>query len=376
DYNNTLPDTAISVLKTAYPAVPALNGVYTEADSSVVITWEEPDFAPKTFMTTEDCENLDPFNFSNLGAFSTYDGKEYEGNWQIWGTYPGNEKGNQQKHAWFVMYNAPWPNNYEWYNTAHSGSKSFASYDSSNEVTNDWLISPELPGVAQTITFFAATGEDYGSQEIEVYYSTTGKDVDDFIQIGETIEVEEGEYDDDDDWQTLWTEISIDLPEGAVYFAIRNVSDDVWAVYVDDITFMQSTEKIDLLGYNVYRNGEKVNDELVTNREWSEAHIAPATYAYHVEAIYDKGIAPLSEAYDVTVLTVDGIESADASSVSVNAGQGIINITGACGITYSICNAQGMTLCQAEGTGSDTIAVRPGVYVVKVANSAIKVVVK
>lgn len=375
--NNTLPDTAINVLQTVYPAVLDLTGVYTEADSSVVITWEEPDYAPKTIEAFEDCENLDPFNFSNLGVFTTYDAKEYEDGWHIWGKYPGNPNdGVQEPHAWFVMENDihDYSKRYEWYATARSGNKSFASYDCKTEVTNDWLISPVLPGVAQTVTFYAATGEDYGSQEIEVYYSTTGTDIADFIQIGETIEVEEGEYDDDYDWQTFWNEISIDLPEGAKYFAIRNMSDNVWAVYIDDISYLSSTEVISLKGYNVYRNGDKLNEELITDRTWSEAHIAPASYTYHVEAIYDKGVAPLSEPYEVTVL--DGIQSVDASAVAVKAGQGVIFISGAAGLDITVSNAQGLALHQAQGTGDDAVSVRPGVYVVKVADKAFKVAVR
>lgn len=379
DYNNTLPDTALTVLKSTYPAVDALEGTYAEADSSVFIKWFEPDYAPKVIEVVEDCENLDPFNFSNLGIFTTYDAKEYDGNWKIYGSYPGVG----EPHAWFVMQNNPkvWnPSPYEYYQTARSGLKSFASYDA-NIVSDDWLISPMLPGEAQTITFYAATGEDWGSEEIEVYYSTTGTDIADFIQIGETIEVEEGEYyydreEDEEVWLTNWNEISVDLPEGALYFAIRNVSDDVWAVYVDDITFKQSTEKIDLLGYNVYRNGEKLNEEPIEACTWSDSSLEPAKYAYHVEAVYAQGLAPLSEPYEVTVNAVAGLGDLDAAAVSVSGGVGVIAISGADGIAYAISNSQGMIVSQAVGTGSDAVAARPGVYVVKVADKAFKVVVK
>lgn len=376
DYNNTLPDTAITIVQSAYPAVDAIEGTYAEADSSVFIKWYEPDYAPKTIEVVEDCENLDPFNFTNLGRFTTVDAKDYEDGCEIWGSYPGSD----DPHAWFVMDSDPnTPTHYEWYTTARSGRKSFASYDA-NVVSNDWLISPMLPGSAQTITFYAATGEDWGSQEIEVLYSTTGNAIEDFIKIGETIEVEEGEYVDDEygdeEWQTYWNEISVDLPEGALYFAIRNISDNVWAVYVDDISFMESTEKIELLGYNVYRNGEKLNDEPIEDCMWSDAHLEPAKYAYHVEAVYDKGLAPLSEAYEVTVTPVAGIDDVTAAGVTVKGGNGVIAINGAEGLVYTVSNTQGIVMAQAEGTGSDAVAAAPGVYVVKIADKAFKVVVK
>lgn len=378
-YNNTLPDTAINVIPSVYPAVDVLEGTYAEADSSVFVKWYEPEHAPKVIEVFEDCENLDPFNFTNLGSFTTYDGKDYSGNWQLRGYYPGSD----EPHAWFVMENHHdvwFPRPYEYFQTARSGYKSFASYDATM-VSNDWLISPMLPGVAQTITFYAATGDDYGNQEIEVYYSTTGTDIADFIQIGETIEVEEGEYiydreEDEEVWTTKWNEISVDLPDGALYFAIRNVSDNVYVVYVDDISFKQSTEKIDLVGYNVYRNGEKLNDEPISACVWSDSSLEPAKYTYHVEAVYAQGLAPLSEPYEVTVNPVAGLGDIDAAAVSVQAGVGVIAISGAEGLDITISNSQGMIVRQAVGTGSDAVAARPGVYVVKVADKAYKVVVK
>ena len=53
-----------------------------------------------------------------------------------------------------------------------------------------------------------------------------------------------------------WTEVSFDLPAGTKYFAIRHTSNDVWALLVDDITYLVGGGEV--TGYNIYLDGELV----------------------------------------------------------------------------------------------------------------------
>lgn len=112
---------------------------------------------------------------------------------------------------------------------------------------DDWLISPELPGVAQTLTFDVKAFNDYGAQTYQVLYSTTGKETADFELIEEVA-----------DNGGAWADKSFNLPEGTKYFAIRNITggDEGFILAVDNITFL--TGGSDATGYNIYYEGELI----------------------------------------------------------------------------------------------------------------------
>jgi len=107
-----------------------------------------------------------------------------------------------------------------------SGTKFFASFDKQTGVTNDWLISPELGFTTPfTFKFYARSMSDqYGLETMRVAYSTTGDNPTDFTNILTTVQVPTG-----------WTLYSFTVPANAKYVAINNNSDDVWALFVDDI---------------------------------------------------------------------------------------------------------------------------------------------
>ena len=72
--------------------------------------------------------------------------------------------------------------------------------------TDHWLISPELSGDAQTITFYARQlTAQYGNEKYEVLVSSTNNDPASFLIVGSTREMT-GE-----DWQ----EVSVSLPAGS-----------------------------------------------------------------------------------------------------------------------------------------------------------------
>ncbi|MCR4854083.1 MAG: choice-of-anchor J domain-containing protein [Prevotella sp.] len=153
--------------------------------------------------------------------------------------------------------------------------------------TKDWLISPVLPGVAQTVKFFVrqassvdpSSSSYYGYEGYELYYSTTDTNIASFTKVAEG-KVESAE----------WAEVTFDIPEGAKYFAIRHVAHDVFMLYVDDVTFTTGTG--DIVGYNIYVDGEQVGSvegsvlSFVINGLSGEHQIA-------VTAVYANGIESL-----------------------------------------------------------------------------------
>lgn len=103
----------------------------------------------------------------------------------------------------------------------HSGNKmivSFADYANDFGYENDdWLISPELSGEEQTISFYARTASTSKRNDyIQVRYSTTGTATSDFTLLPDgEIRLENG-----------WTRYEYTLPAGTRYFAIRNNSEE------------------------------------------------------------------------------------------------------------------------------------------------------
>ena len=95
--------------------------------------------------------------------------------------------------------------------------------------TDHWLISPELSGSAQTITFWVkSVSTKYGPEKYEVLISSTDNTApNNFGIVGSAHEIE----------STEWHEVSVTLPAGAKYFAIRHISYDIFGLMIDDVTY-------------------------------------------------------------------------------------------------------------------------------------------
>ena len=58
-----------------------------------------------------------------------------------------------------------------------------------------------------------------------------------------------------------------------------------------------------LAGYNVFRNGQKVNTELLATRRFAETLNEPGDYTYQIQTQYVDGtVSPLSSLAKVTVI--------------------------------------------------------------------------
>ena len=101
-----------------------------------------------------------------------------------------------------------------------------------------------------------------------------------------------------------WEEVSVDLPAGTKYFAIRHTSTDVLALLLDDITFTTGGGEID--HYNIYVDGELVDqtDGTTFNVEIDES----GEHTVSVSAVYTNGqeSAPVS-ADPVTTTAIDKV---------------------------------------------------------------------
>ena len=164
----------------------------------------------------------------------------------------------------------------------HTGKQYLASFSAYQKANDDWLISPELPGTAQTISFWVKTeSSNYGMENYEVLYSSTDKDIKSFQRIGDVREAP----------QAQWTEVSVDLPEGAKYFAIRCVSNDKFMFMLDDITYI-GVKNYDAtpLAYNIYRDDKFVAKVDASKTSYTDIEQIPvAEHTYFVTVVYSHG---------------------------------------------------------------------------------------
>lgn len=192
-----------------------------------------------------------------------------------------------------------------------NGSNSVLFMSSPDAKNNDWLVSPQLSGKAQTITFnVSCLTTQYGKESYEVYYSTSNKNVESFVKVGEGQVPTVG-----------FTEVSYDLPAGAIYFAIRYVSNDVFGFIVDDITY-EGVSVATPTGFNIY-----VNETLVatvgadaTSYDYATTLNDGATYKVSVTAIY-------GEAESEPVNANVGVNAIEEIGADVKASD-IYNMTG------------------------------------------------
>ncbi len=343
-----------------YPAPEALTGGI-DADGNVALSWTEPAtvIAPEAF--TESFEGGEPFAVDRYGdwTFVDLDG-EY--------TYSFSSisfEGAQGPMA-YVVYE---PRQYDFvYLSAVSGQRFLVANGVDGDgANNDWAISPALSGEAQTITFYARSLfiED-GGESFRFLYSTGSLEPDDFIEVERVDGVPAG-----------WTLYSFDIPAGAKHFAINCVSDHQYMFMVDDVTYVPASVVADvaLLGYNVYRDGARVNENLVAEVAYTDIPELNGDYKYEVTAVYDKGESVGSNAVSVSYAN-SGVASAVVSGVSVVGGKGEIIVTGARDLEIRVIAVDGRTVAILPGNDRVVIPVASGAYLVMAGNQSVKTVVR
>lgn len=216
-----------------------------------------------------------------------------------------------QKMAYVVM--NPWQTvpavnenpNYK----PHSGQKMLVDFCAVDAQNNDYIISPRLNFDADfQISFWARsykTGENYNAERIRVGYSTTGTQPSDFTFVNESPYVELPDE---------WTLVAYDIPKDARYVTINCVSDDAFMLLIDDIfvgtnkvrpesaNIARAAAKNPVVGFNVYRNGEKLNSKPVESVSYTDEVPDYGDYQYTVAAVKKDGsVSEQSVALNVNV---------------------------------------------------------------------------
>lgn len=267
-------------------SLPKLEGVHIESDGDKYnLRWDEAVTQFADF--TESFDNTVPFNTGLGNGWSAADHSSLPTYSTALADYPCAG----DPFAWIAMnptMTTP-PIDLEYYSQwgANSGNQCLMSFDvyspdGTAVTTNHWLISPLLSGEAQTVSMYVKSLEALLPDEYEIWVSRRDNNPSSFTLLREAAIAP---------WE--WKNVSFELPEGSMYFAIRAVSSDRFALMVDDVTFEPAPYNV--LNYNVYRDGElyaTVESNVLQHPLEADA----PEHVYHVSAVYDMGESPLAEA--------------------------------------------------------------------------------
>lgn len=263
----------------------SLDEVYNK---QVSFSWNNPEPLHGLF---DDIEDHTDFTINSAGSIGwQYIDADNENTY----TWTAADFPNQGKPMAFIVFNPSKtsPSTEEWPDIKpYSGNKMLIDFtvDGGN---NDYLISPALSFDEDFQFSFQARSytESYGKERFRVGYSTTGTNASDFIFI------QEGDY---EEVPAAWTLCRYTIPKEAKYVCLNCVSQEAFMFMVDDIFIgtnivrpqspSRASTDARLCGFNLYRNGNKVNDELINDTKYTDSVAEYGTYSYSIEAIMTDG---------------------------------------------------------------------------------------
>lgn len=359
--NNTSETVTVRPVTSSAPAPTNLTA--TRSGTDVLLSWNAPVLATEPDATvTDDFESTaawshhaDGWVMRDLDKAAVCGFGEAE--------IPGIEAGKTL--ASYFMFSATGIFENNKYFAPHSGKQylaAFARFD--NGTTDDWAVSPELSGNAQTVSFYARSYSADYPEKIQVLYSTGSLEPSDFVPAGINVDKVPGE----------WTRYEAALPQGARYFAIRSYATNSFMLMLDDVTFAPlSSGNLVLTGYNIYRNNERINETPVTATAYTDNAGMAENSTWVVTAVYEQRESNGSNVATAITSSVDGIVSGQAD-ISVVGGK--IRISGCSGRHITVSSIDGKTVYSGVGNMVTDIPAGNGVYIVKVGDIVRKLVVR
>lgn len=111
-----------------------------------------------------------------------------------------------------------------------------------------------------------------GNGNIVVYYSNGGSQKENFIKLATYSTAE------------AWQDVMCEIPEGTEYLAIGKDANTP-TQYIDDIALYEKAPQSNTYGFDIYRNGEKVNASPVQGISYVDHNLLPGKYKYQVKLI-------------------------------------------------------------------------------------------
>lgn len=367
--DNRSKDVKVALETPLTPAATDLIGSFSPASLAVNLSWSAPVIDGVTAPVTDDFESYTPWSQS-FGKWSTID---VDGQVTTYFSIAGNDYfygigGNEA--AFFVADDSEFTS----VPKANSGTQMLmtAATDGSwsQDWTNDdWLISPRLSGKKQTIQYAVRASAQAYHAAVQVYVSSTGTAIEDFTLV-KSFEVT----------RNKWFEMTQELPYGTRYFAIRSYNTTRAELMLDDVTYEPAAagDIFDVVGYNVYCNGAKVNDEPIAEPAFTHENAPNGNLKYYVTAVYSNGAESEPTATVDVDASVSGLESIDAADgVNITATEGAIVVTAADGTLVEISAMDGRLVYRGTVNGNQlTVNVATGIYAVRAGQKVVKLVVR
>lgn len=356
--NNQSASRTVFVYAPEYPAVNDLSA--KEGNDGVTLSWSPVVVENKA--VTDGFENYYPLETHRIGDWATIDND---------GGEPftfGLNYIKQFRDPFAYVVNNPAAIGYDLTSDpawgAHEGEQYLVAFGVQPETTelmrnDDWLVTPLLSGEAQTVSLWIKSyNNTFGLEDYQLLVSSTGKAMEDFTV------VLEGQA------PLEWTQVSVDVPAGTRYVALRHTSSDKAMLMVDDVTYVPGG--LTVKGYNVYRNGQSVGTVGADATTFFDAQPDGDSQTYKVTVVYELGESGPSNA--VTVAT--GITQPAVSAVAVSAAKGSVIVDNAGGNLVEVFSADGACQMRSSRAGVLSVRVPAGVYLVKAGGNILKVLVK
>lgn len=283
--NNATASTELFIL------APPENVNATGSDQSGTMTWTAPTIESTVGTVTENFDDTNVFPSFSIGGITATQHTGTIGDWTVYTPSSDYVYGPQNvtftndndPQAWAVMN----PTAASWnIGSAHSGSQFMISFcDAGDEngdniqTTDHWLISPELSGNAQTISFWERViTTQYGNETYEVLASSTDNNPASFSLVESFTSN-----------ATSWTQRTASLPAGTKYFAIRHTAYDIFGVMIDDVTYEGFISGPKPVSYNVYLDGQLVGNVDANTFSYTFNNVSDGEHECAVSAVYSLG---------------------------------------------------------------------------------------
>ena len=252
---------------------------------------------------------------------------------------------------------------------APTGDKTVIFFSPQVAKADKWLISP-----AQTIRdgyVWQLTAKAYTQYpEIVRFCISTSQDLDSFTVLDEV----ELPYE-------KWTVYTLDLSAYAgqtVYLAVNYISTDAFLAQVDDFYVGPSDDsdsKVDVgnvLHYEVYLDGELKGEPQET--QFAFTGLTAGEHTVGIKAVYKSGVSEMAE---YTFNAQSGVGEVEADEFTAVGVSGAVQVTASVPAELTIVDMAGRTLLATEmQEGVKTFAVPAGVYIVRMNEKVMKVMVR
>lgn len=252
---------------------------------------------------------------------------------------------------------------------APTGDKTVIFFSPQMAQADKWLISP-----AQTIRdgyVWQLTAKAYAQYPETVRFCiSTSQDLDSFTVLDEV----ELPYDE-------WTVYTLDLSAYAgqtVYLAVNYISTDAFLAQVDDFYVGPSDDsdsKVDVgnvLHYEVYLDGELKGEPQET--QFAFTGLTAGEHTVGIKAVYKSGVSEMAE---YTFNAQSGVGEVEADAFTAVGVSGAVQVTASVPAELTIVDMAGRTLLATEmQEGVKTFAVPAGVYIVRMNEKVMKVMVR